>query len=606
MLIIIIISSIVSNTIILFQNNKYKNLYKNISNAEFVATVISDEIRKEYKSVYTIKIESINKYSKYKNTKLIINIKEEGILKYGDKISFLGEYKKPQTARNKGGFDYSEYLKTIGVHGIVETSKNSIKIIKDNNIDVISSLANKCKNVMTKQCDEILKQENAKLLQGILLGQVTEMDEETITNFKDSSLYHMLAVSGAHVIYIIIACKFLLAQIPKRVANTITILVLIFFMFITGFSLSVVRACIMGIMLLGAEMFYRRSDFINNMSIALLLILIQNPYSIKSLSLLLSFGGTIGIVSYWGQVQSLPTCHTSDLSLKCQFGIVGTYLEKIKKYIKENLITTISAQLIVAPILLINFHTISLTFFISNVLAGIIIGPITILGFITIFLSFVSVKLAKLLAILLNMLLSTLKIIANLTSKIPFSNIYIISIPFVFIIIYYAVILIINLYKRIQIKDNKRITEMKFINRLQKINWRKIITVIIIITIIFNLLQFFTKKFTIHFIDVGQGDSCLIITETNKKILIDGGGSEFGSFDVGEKTLLPYLLNRRVRTLDCVMISHFDTDHCARDFNSYGRVRCESSCYIKARRKFRKLPRIFKDSKRKEYKSKTS
>lgn len=63
-------------------------------------------------------------------------------------------------------------------------------------------------------------------------------------------------------------------------------------------------------------------------------------------------------------------------------------------------------------------------------------------------------------------------------------------------------------------------------------------------------------------IDVGQGDSTLITTQFNKKILIDGGGSEFGStFDVGEKTLLPYLLKKKIHKLDYVIISHFDSDH---------------------------------------------
>ena len=59
-----------------------------------------------------------------------------------------------------------------------------------------------------------------------------------------------------------------------------------------------------------------------------------------------------------------------------------------------------------------------------------------------------------------------------------------------------------------------------------------------------------------------SGDSCLIVTPKNKKILIDGGGSERGSSNIGEKTLLPYLLNRKVSKLDYAIISNFDSDHC--------------------------------------------
>ncbi len=64
-----------------------------------------------------------------------------------------------------------------------------------------------------------------------------------------------------------------------------------------------------------------------------------------------------------------------------------------------------------------------------------------------------------------------------------------------------------------------------------------------------------------YFVDVGQGDCTFIITPQNKKILIDGGGSLTDDFDVGKKTLIPYLLDRGCNLLDYVIISHLDTDH---------------------------------------------
>jgi len=59
----------------------------------------------------------------------------------------------------------------------------------------------------------------------------------------------------------------------------------------------------------------------------------------------------------------------------------------------------------------------------------------------------------------------------------------------------------------------------------------------------------------------GQGDCTLIVTPLNKRILIDGGGSEFGDFNVGESTLLPYLLDRGGSKLDYIILTHFDLDH---------------------------------------------
>jgi len=65
-------------------------------------------------------------------------------------------------------------------------------------------------------------------------------------------------------------------------------------------------------------------------------------------------------------------------------------------------------------------------------------------------------------------------------------------------------------------------------------------------------------------IDVGQGDSTLIITPNDKTVLIDGGGSP--TYDVGENILMPYLLDRKVKRLDYILISHLDEDHVGRSF----------------------------------------
>lgn len=108
--------------------------------------------------------------------------------------------------------------------------------------------------------------------------------------------------------------------------------------------------------------------------------------------------------------------------------------------------------------------------------------------------------------------------------------------------------------------------EKKLIKRNKK--REKIIAVLLIIIIISNI--FFNKlpqDLKIFFIDVGQGDSTLIITPKGKTILIDGGGTrEKEVFDVGAKILIPYLLDRGITNLDYIIISHFDSDHVRSDY----------------------------------------
>lgn len=333
-------------------------------------------------------------------------------------------------------------------------------------------------------------------------------------------------------------------------------------MFLTGATASVVRACIMSILGLMSFLFYRKSDVYNNLAFSSFIILIFNPYTIFDMGFLLSYGGTIGIILF-----------SNKLSKK--FPIKN----KILNYIKEMFFVCISANIIIIPIIMYNFNTLSLTFFISNVLVSPIMGIVVILGFVQIFLSIININLAYLLSIFLNPMLEILIFIADFTAKLPLSKILIPTPNIIFIIIYYVIMLFCN-----------------------KINIKKTIIILSIIIIIFNLLNLLPKDLRIYFIDVGQGDSTLILTPKGNSILIDGGGSETGSFDVGEKILLPYLLDRGVTKIDYMMISHFDSDHVGGLFSILENLRVEHVLISKQGKESENYKHFLEISKRKKIK----
>lgn len=326
------------------------------------------------------------------------------------------------------------------------------------------------------------------------------------------------------------------------------------------------------------SLIHRKPNIIASISISLLVILIINPYKILDVGMRLSYGGTLGIIVFNKILEEkikLP-----DLKIKI--------INKLITTIKQMMIVSISANLIIFPIVAIHYNTISLTFFISNILAGPILGIIIILGFITIFISFISIKISKIPAIILSIFIQLLIRIANFASGLPFSKIYV-KTPSIFAIILYYIILSILIYliqyrnrsyigvksqQNIEkiIENNKtnsyqatkkRRYERIILNKLGKKKIQKnIIAVILIIVILFQLVKLLPSTLKIYFIDVGQGDSTLIVTPNHKTILIDGGGSERNdSYDVGKNTLIPYLLDRGITKLDYIFISHFDSDH---------------------------------------------
>lgn len=512
-IIVILICLIISIGYVSILENKYSKI-GDMPIKEMV-TIISDIQEKEYKKVCTAKIVRNNK-------KILINIKmsqDIPSIKYGDSLYIEGEFKQPEEARNYKGYNYKQYLKTKKVIGTVELEK--AKILKSSNGSFIHNIQKYIRDTI----NGTLTDEEGNLLLAILLGDKDKLSEDIQESFKTSNLSHMLAVSGAHVSYIILGLTYVLQNsiIGKKNGKIVCIIFLLAFMAITNFTPSVTRACIMAILTLFSSIIYRKSDVYTNISVAALITLIFNPYSLLDLGFQLSYGGTIGIIIFIKRIQEKKSN------------------SKVINYIKQMALVSIYANIIIIPIMMYHFNTVSFTFIISNIMASPILGIIVITGFLFIIASITVKPLTRLIAIFIKPILSILIKISQICSKLPFSNILVVT-PYMFnVISYYAIIL--------------------YCIKSKKNNKCKIIICLLIVLILINfIIYIFPQKLRIFFIDVGQGDSTLIITPDKKTVLIDGGGSD--SFDVGEKVLLPYLLDRRILKIDYVLISHFDTDHC--------------------------------------------
>lgn len=516
-IIVILICLIISIGYVSILENKYSKI-SDMPIKEMV-TITSDIQEKEYEKVCTAKIVKSNK-------KILINIKmSQNIpsIKYGDSLYIEGEFKQPEEARNYKGYNYKQYLKTKKIIGTVELEK--VKILKSSNGSFIHNIQKYIRDTI----NGTLTDEEGNLLLAILLGDKDKLSEDIQESFKTSNLSHMLAVSGAHVSYIILGLTYVLQnsiigkKIGKKNGKIVCIIFLLAFMAITNFTPSVTRACIMAVLTLFSSIIYRKSDVYTNISVAALITLIFNPYSLLDLGFQLSYGGTIGIIIFIKRIQEKKSN------------------SKVINYIKQMALVSIYANIIIIPIMMYHFNTVSFTFIISNIMASPILGIIVITGFLFIIASITVKPLTRLIAIFIKPILSILIKISQICSKLPFSNILVVT-PYMFnVISYYAIIL--------------------YCIKSKKNNKCKIIICLLIVLILINfIIYIFPQKLRIFFIDVGQGDSTLIITSDKKTVLIDGGGSD--SFDVGEKVLLPYLLDRRILKIDYVLISHFDTDHC--------------------------------------------
>ena len=275
---LILFSSIISNTIFIFQESRYNHLYEE-KNIKVEGIIISNKQEREYKNRYKVKVLTVDNSTKYHATQIYIDVKKEVEFQYGDKVILQGEFQKGSKARNTGGFDYQLYLKSISIYGTLNVNK--YEIVSSKNVTVLEKGINDVKLAINQKIEGALEEEEQQIVKGLLLGDTTVLEEDLQEQFQIANISHVLAVSGMHVVYIIMGIEiFFRKWLGKRKVKYIMILAVIFYVSITGATSSIVRAGIMGILSILSFLVYRKKDIWTSIAFSLLCILIQNPYAI--------------------------------------------------------------------------------------------------------------------------------------------------------------------------------------------------------------------------------------------------------------------------------------------------------------------------------------
>lgn len=388
---------------------------------------------------------------------------------------------------------------------------------------------------------KLLPKEQLGILLGMIIGNTSYISKEIKLAFQKSGITHLLAVSGSNVTYVILVTKFLFQKLlGKSFSNWITIGMIILFILISGASPSVVRAGLMAILLILAEILARASSTYTTVATTAFFILLYNPFVICDIGFLLSFGGTLGILFFKQVLQDklITRFNTTFPKLQNHFLFCN---------IIDMLSVTLAAQLFLLPIMCFYFNQISFISIFSNLIVGPFTGIITVLGILIYFLGIIYFPIAQILSYSVYFLISFLIFISNLCAQIPYGNITISTPSFLEILLYYLI-----LYRFFSKEKNKLETRRNLFIKLG----------ILLCSIIEILILVLPDSYLeLNMIDVGQGDSILIKTIHGKNIIIDGGGSENSDYDVGEKILVPYLLDQTNGIIDCMIISHFHEDH---------------------------------------------
>ena len=352
--------------------------------------------------------------------------------------------------------------------------------------------------------NKLMTEKYSSIFLGLILGDTKNIDETIQDSFKVANISHVLAISGMHITYIILGVELILKKpTGKRKTRIVTLFILIIYMFITGFSASIVRASIMGILVIISKLIYRKNDIYTSISFSLLILLIYNPFLVTNVGLQLSYLGTIGIIAFNKNIYNFfRNIKIKNKKIKYR---INRKIILLVDNIKQILSVTFSAQIMILPILLYHFNMLGIYFFISNLLVSIIIGPLIIIGFICVIISFLSIEIAKFFSGIVLLGIKTLIFISDV-SNLPFSKIYIPTPKIWQIVIYYIFILFTNIIYKAFSKRNPNYTEIRVKNIFALIKYKfnenkrriiKIISFFLIIVFIYNIIP---KNLKIHFV----------------------------------------------------------------------------------------------------------
>lgn len=379
-------------------------------------------------------------------------------------------------------------------------------IIKIDKIKMISKNDNiflNIKNSIYKRIDTIKYND---YLYAFILGKSYYIDSEVLNNYKINGITHLFALSGLHVSMFSSIILFILKKIKlsEKLSYFITSLFLIFFAFIASFTPSIVRSVLFFILSSINNVYYLYIKPKYLLYIVFSILIFINPFYIYDTGFILSF-----CISF--------------------FILLFNEKNKINNNLLSILVISILSTLSSLPIIINMSYEINILGFINNLFF------IPYVTYIVFPLSIIVVFISKL-SFILNFLIIIMEYISKVSSNILNVKLIFPKMSLFLIIIYYVLLILI----------------------VKKINLKKIFIIYL------SFLYFrcdFDKNNYVYFIDVGQGDSALIVTKNNKSILIDTGGKVGSNYSLMKSNVIPFFKSIGIRKLDYLFITHGDYDH---------------------------------------------
>jgi competence protein ComEC len=388
------------------------------------------------------------------------------------------------------------------------------------------------------------------MIEALLLGEQHNIDRETNEAFRRTGLLHLISLSGMHMSILIglvwWCCKPI--GLSKRTRAVVCMVATAVFLVIVPPQGPILRAGVIVWAYCASILLRRRSNGINSLSLAVIVLLLFQPTQLFDAGWQLSFASVAGILAFTRRIEDFAHERTRDWFHRASRDMKPTLrlLKKAGCVVITVLAVGTAAWLASSGILLYHFYNITPLATVWTALASPVVTAITSLGFVKIVLSFFLPTVSLLLGHVLSLLASLLIWMVKVMAWIDPSYIQIGYAPLVLIALYYVLILFAAF--------------VPFRRPLLKRSLCVLLTLLVVLPLGFLKWQR-THRDGLYLtcLDVGHGQAILAQLPGTMNLLFDAG-SLFGK-DVGARVVTPFLDYSGISRLHGIVASHHDADH---------------------------------------------
>jgi competence protein ComEC len=515
-------------------------------------------------------------------------------LAYGNRIKLTAKLRLPRNFRNPGAFDYEGYLRGLGISTLASVKAEEIEVLPGTSGSRLGLWRSRMRNSILRHIREqgLWNREDAALFSAMIVGDDSLLLRNVREEFQQTGVYHLLVVSGMNVGILAFAMFWLARRLrfPEWAASLVTITLSIFYAYIAGMGVPIVRAVLMLSLFLIARLLYRDRSGLNATGFAALVVLAISPttlfdagFQLTFLALLAITGISLPVLDRTSARYRQALLHLDstgfDLGLEpklAQFRLdlrlvagrfaqlfgAGPFGKALARIVVTGtagvalavyelfLISAVTQAVLVLP-MRAYFHRAAILGLPANMLVLPLAGIMLNAGVAAIALSYVSLPFAHLVAWVaaaaLHWTLACLHSLAQFhLSQWRMAD----PAPFLLALAATGVLVAIFAVRKQRAIAFAGLTAL-FLSSVGVAAYH-------------SAPKTEQRKLEITAIDVGQGDSLLVISPDGRTMLIDGGGSigpVHSEFDFGEDVVAPYLWSRGIEHLDVVALTHAHGDH---------------------------------------------